>query len=130
MAAIQAQVWKGSNFTIEQVTVTVPHTAVFRFSGPFTARDMFHSLTPAEMRNLLQPVGSDAHTVQVLDLTAVPYMDSAGLGMIASHHVRCQKQGIKLVLTGVNPKVLQLLQLTNLHTLIPIAPTAEEAAGS
>src|ERR1700734_1113419 len=93
MATIQAQMWKGSNFTIEQVPATKPQTAVFRFTGPFTARDMFQSLTPAEMRQLLEPASCDGHTVQVLDLTAVPYMDSAGLGIIVSHYVRCQAKG-------------------------------------
>lgn len=130
MATIQAQIWKGSNFTIEQVNATVPQTAVFRFSGPFTARDMFHSLTPAEMRQILDPAPGDGHTIQVLDLTAVPYMDSAGLGLIAGHYVRCQNKGVKLVLAGAGPKVLQVLQLTNLVTLIPAVTNPEDAANA
>ena len=130
MATIQAQMWKGSNFTIEQVPATKPQTAVFRFTGPFTARDMFQSLTPAEMRQLLEPASCDGHTVQVLDLTAVPYMDSAGLGIIVSHYVRCQAKGVKLVLAGVGPKVLLLFQMTNTHQLVPTAATVEEAASA
>jgi anti-anti-sigma factor len=128
MESTPAQIWKGSNFSIERVPATEPQVAVFRFSGPFTARDMFQTLTPAEMRQLLEPASGNQHSVQVLDLTAVPYMDSAGLGMIATHYVRCQGKGVKLVLAGVGPKVLELLRLTHMHQLIPIAATVEEAA--
>jgi anti-anti-sigma factor len=130
MATMQAQIWKGSNFTIEQVPSTAPQTAVFRFTGPYTARDMFQTLTPAEMRHLLEPSSGEQHTVQVIDLTAVPYMDSAGLGMIVSHYVRCQAKGVKLVLAGVGPKVMQLFRLTNMHRLIPTADTVEEVASA
>jgi anti-anti-sigma factor len=128
MATMQAQIWKGSNFTIEQIPAIAPQTVVFRFSGPFTARDMFQSLTPAEMRQLLEPAQGEPHTVQVFDLTAVPYMDSAGLGMIVSHYVRCQAKGVKLVLAGIAPKVGLIFRLTNMHQLIPTATTVEAAA--
>lgn len=128
MATMQAQIWKGSNFTIEQMPAPAPHIGVFRFSGPFTARDMFQTLTPAEMRQLLDPAAGDACAVQVLDLTAVPYMDSAGLGMIVGHFSRCQAKGVKLTLVGLGPKVLELFRITNMHELIPTAATVEDAA--
>jgi anti-anti-sigma factor len=130
MATMQAQIWKSSNFTIELVPAAAPQTAAFRFTGPFTARDMFQKLTPAEMRQLLDPASSDQHTVQVLDLTDVPYMDSAGLGLIVSHYVRCQAKGVKLVLAGVGPKVLHLFRLTNMHQLIPTAAEVEDAVSA
>lgn len=126
----QAQIWKGSNFTIEQVPAIAAQTAVFRFSGPFTARDMFQTLTPAELRRLLEPGEGSGHTVQILDLTAVPYMDSTGLGMIVTHYVRCQAKGVKLVLAGVGPKVLHLFRLTNMHQLMPAEANAEQTAGT
>ena len=63
----------------------------------------------------------------IFDLTRVPYMDSIGLGMMVSQHVRCKGKGIRMVAVGVNPRVLQLFKLTKLDTLIPMAATVEEA---
>jgi anti-anti-sigma factor len=128
MATMQAQIWKGTNFTIEQIPAPAPQVEVFRFSGPFTARDMFQTLRPAEMRQLLDPAVGNACSIQVFDLTAVPYMDSAGLGLIVSHFARCQEKGVKLALVGVGPKVFELFRITNMHQLIPTAANVEDAA--
>jgi hypothetical protein len=35
-----AQVWKSTKFAIERSQGKTPGTVIFRFSGPFTARDM------------------------------------------------------------------------------------------
>jgi anti-anti-sigma factor len=58
---------------------------------------------------------------QLFDLTDVPYMDSLGLGMLASHYVRCQSRGIQLTITGASHRVRQLFQLTKMDTVLPIA---------
>ena len=102
---------------------------IFRFSGPFTARDMYNSLSPADLRNLLEPWANEHVEVHVFDLTDVPYMDSMGLGFIVTHFVRCKSRGMKLVLAGVSPRVLQLMQLTKTDTLIPMVATVEEVDG-
>ena len=127
MSTIQAQVWKASAFSIERTQGNAPGTVIFRFSGPFTARDMFGSLSPEALRNLLEPPSDGAASVHVFDLTAVPYMDSIGLGMMVSQHVRCQGKGVRMVLAGVSPRVLQVFKLTKLDTFLPMAATVDEA---
>jgi anti-anti-sigma regulatory factor len=129
-----AQVWKSSKFTIERRQGKTPGTVVFRLAGPFTARDMYGSLSPDALRSTFEAEEeeSGSHDLlvppqHILDLTEVPYIDSAGLGMIVSHYVRCQSRGIRLVLAGVCPRVAQLFLMTRVDKFFPRVATVEEA---
>jgi len=128
-----AQVWKSLRFTIERNQGKTPGTVVFRLTGPFTARDMYASLSPDALRGTFEAEEeSDSHALDapprhILDLTEVPYMDSAGLGLIVSHYVRCQGRGVRLVLAGVSPRVLQLFEMTKVDKFFPRVATVEEA---
>ena len=128
-----AQVWKSSKFTIERSQGKMPGTVVFRLSGLFTARDMHASLSPDALRSTFEAEEeSDSHALHVhpqhiLDLTEVPYMDSAGLGLIVSHYVRCQGRGVRLILAGVSPRVVQLLEMTTVDKFFPRVATVEDA---
>jgi anti-anti-sigma factor len=123
------QVWKSTKFEIERSRGKTPGTVIFRLSGPFTARDMYGTLSPIELRNTFEAdqEGDDPHGLHILDLTAVPYMDSAGLGMLVSHYVRCQNRGVRLVAAGVTPRVNQLFEMTKVDGLFPKVATVEEA---
>src|SRR5271155_3613701 len=121
MAVTQAQIWKGTPFTIERKEGKAPGTVIFRLSGPFTARDMFGSLTPVALHNMLDFQSTPSEqppAVNILDLTDVPYMDSTGLGMIVRHYVRCQGKGVRMIAAGVSPRVLALLKLTKMDAVI------------
>jgi ABC-type transporter Mla MlaB component len=128
-----AQVWKSSKFTIERNQGKTPGTVIFRLSGPFTARDMHGALSPNALRNTFEsedggnPQALPIHALHILDLTEVPYMDSAGLGLIVSHYVRCQGRGVRLVVAGVSPRVLQLFEMTTVDKFFPRIATVEEA---
>ncbi len=129
MSGMQAEIWKGSTFTIERKDNPAAETVVFSFSGPFTARDMYAALTPVALRNMFE--SDPPHStpkVNILDLTQVPYMDSCGLGLIIGHFVRCQNKGIRLIAAGVTPRVLQLLKITKTDHLFPMTPTVDEAS--
>jgi anti-anti-sigma factor len=118
---IETQVWKSARLTIERAE-SETHGMVFRFFGPFTGRDMYNSLSPDEFRNIFEAApGQEQPPTHLFDLTEVPYMDSTGLGMLASHYVRCQSKGIRLSITGVGPRVQELFRLTGLGTVLPIA---------
>lgn len=125
-----AEVWKSSKFTIERSQGKTPGTVIYRFSGPFTARDMYGALSPNELRDTFESEEVDhPHTLHILDLTEVPYIDSAGLGLIVSHYVRCHGRGVRLVLAGMSPRVLQLFQMTMVERFFPRVATVEEADG-
>jgi len=122
-----AQVWKSSKFAIERSQGKMPGTIIFRLAGPFTARDMYSSLSPIAVRNTFESEEGTPHVLHIIDLTDVPYIDSAGLGMIVSHYVRCQGRDVRLVLAGVNPRVIQLLEMTKVDGFLPRIGTVEEA---
>ena len=63
----------------------------------------------------------------VLDLSSVPYMDSAGMGAIINYYVSCQRNGRKLVVAGVNSRVHELFRMTKVDGLLTVLPTVAEA---
>ena len=89
----QAQSWKAKPFAIERRDGKTVGTVIFKLRGPFTQRDMFASLAPVVVDNLLNFQSEPSEklpTLNILDLTEVPYMDSAGLGRIVRHYVHCR----------------------------------------
>jgi anti-anti-sigma factor len=129
MTISHTQIWKGTPFSIERKVGKAAGTLIFRLSGPFTARDMYGSLTPAGLREMLdfQSVpGEQPPAVNILDLTDVPYMDSAGLGIVVGHYVSCHRKGIRMIAAGVSPRVRELFKMTRVDTTIPMTATVEE----
>jgi anti-anti-sigma factor len=106
-------------------------TVIFRFTGPFTARTVFAAQSPDAVSNMFDfqsmlPTG-DMPALNIFDLTDVPYMDSAGLGMVVRHYARCQDKGVRFIAAGVSPRVLELFRLTKVDTILPMTATVEEA---
>ncbi len=126
----QAQIWKSSPFSIERKEGKAPGTVIFRLCGPFTARDMYGSLTPLDLQNMLDFQSTPSEqlpALNILDLTEVPYMDSTGLGMIVKHYVRCQGKGIRVIAAGANGRVLELFRLTKMDGVITTISTVDDA---
>lgn len=108
--------------TLERQEGKLPGTRILILNGPLTLRNMFELQT--ELRTDPQP------TLSVLDLSGVPYMDSAGMGLIINHFVHCQNAGAKMVVAGVSPRVLELFRMTKVDAVIPQAATIEAAEAS
>jgi anti-anti-sigma factor len=127
----QAEISNRLPLTFEREVGEAQGTVVFRFSGPFTARTVFECQSPEAVSRmfdlqLMLPSG-EPPTVNIFDLTDVPYMDSSGLGMVVRHYVRCQDKGVRFMAAGVNPRVLELFKLTNVDAVIPMTDIVEEA---
>ncbi len=60
----------------------------------------------------------------VLDLTAVPYIDSAGLGTLVHTNGLLLRGGGKLRLCGVGDRVAALLKLTQMDAVLSVDPDA------
>ena len=63
----------------------------------------------------------------VLDFEKVEYLSSQALGIIMSAQKRLKAADGKLVLCGVNPKLMELLKITKLDRALTIKPTQKEA---
>jgi anti-sigma B factor antagonist len=133
MGTFSWQTWNSSPFNVERKQGKLPSTVILQFKGPFTVRDAYTSLQPGVLNKILEletAPGEDPPKLNILDLTACPFMDSSGLGIIATHYVRCQKQGVKMIAAGLSSKVREVFRVTKMDAVIPIAATVEEAEAS
>ena len=62
----------------------------------------------------------------IIDLTDVPYMDSAALGALVHAYVSCQKTGRRLALVGPGHRVKAVMQLTRIDLLFTTLATLGE----
>jgi anti-anti-sigma factor len=62
-----------------------------------------------------------------MDLTAVPYMDSAGLGVIMNYFVSAETAGRKFLLAGVNERLKALFEMTKVDVVLRLCDTVDAA---
>jgi len=96
-------------------------TTIFRLKGPLTLSTLF------DFQSAIREPGL-ADTI--IDLTGVPYIDSAGLGAILSRWAHIQRMGEKMAVAGACERVQILFRLTKVDTLIPSFATVQEAEQS
>ena len=101
--------------TFEVAEGANPH--VYRLKGPMVLGSMFA---------FQQALRSETNST-ILDLTDVPYMDSAGLGVLTNAFVSHQKNGRTFHLVGANERIQTLFQITKLDQLFKVFPTVEAA---
>ena len=107
-----------SEFKTESIPARQEGIRVLRLSGPFTLQQVFEFQTV--MRSGTDPI-------TIIDLTHVPYMDSASLGAIMGAHVLFQKYDRKYALVGVSERLRMLFEVGGVDKLLVIYPTVEEA---
>ena len=95
-----------------------PGTTILTIEGPLTLGNMFK--LQAEMRTLKPEC-------LIMDMTGIPYMDSAGMGVIMNYYVAAQGGGRKLFLVGVNERVRTLLEMTKVESVLKMYPTVDAA---
>ena len=106
------------DFMVERFGEGGGEQGVLRLKGPLTYQSL------SSFQNAVRR--EDSGTV-ILDMTEVPYVDSAGLGSLVSTYVSGQKAGRRVVLTGVNDRVLKLFEITRVEPLFLIFPTVWDA---
>jgi anti-sigma B factor antagonist len=63
----------------------------------------------------------------VVELSGLEIIDSAGLGELVVVHMWVKASGCWLKLAGANPRIQQLLELTNLLSVFDVQPTLDDA---
>lgn len=103
---------------IDRSTEFPPHE-VLSLQGPLTASNapIFQNAMRRE----------EPAPMVILDFSEVPYVDSAGLGLLVSAFVSRQKAGRKMVLSGINPRVQKLFEITRVQDLFLIFDSPQEA---
>lgn len=111
--------FRDSPLTFECTAGKSPGTRIFRLDGPLTLGNLFE--LQAALREDPQP------PLTILDLRGVPYMDSAGMGLLINCHVHCVNQRSRLVVVGVSPRVMELFTMTHAVKVMTIKESVEEA---
>jgi anti-anti-sigma factor len=106
---------------IEQAPSRIADVTVFRLKGPFTLSTMF--TLQADLR---RPEVKGT----IIDLAGVPYMDSAGLGVLLGQFAHAQRNGQKFALAGITPRVLTIFEITHTDQVLPIFATQSDAENS
>jgi anti-sigma B factor antagonist len=102
----------------DPLIVQVEERGVLRLKGPLT----MENIPPFQ-----NAVRRDDSEVLFLDLTDVPYVDSVGLGSLVNAYVSLHKLGRRVILTGVNPRVLKLFEITKVEQLFLMFPDLHAA---
>jgi anti-anti-sigma factor len=84
-------------------------TQVLKLTGPFTLSTMF------DVQGVLREQTSPQ---TLIDLSAVPYMDSAALGSLLAFHVSCQRNGRKYGLVGASDRLKTLFRVAGVDSLL------------
>lgn len=80
-----------------------------------------------DLRQAFDQLAGEGHRWLLVNMSDVPYVDSAGLGTLVTGMNLFRKGGGAMALCCVQPRVSQLLELTNLTGVIRVAST--EPAG-
>lgn len=82
------------------------------------------------LRGEIERLVRDGHVKLVLDLAAVSYIDSAGLGLLVAKFVSLRSRGGDLRLVHPTPRSMHLMTITNLATVFEIHATEDAAVRS
>lgn len=82
------------------------------------------------MKQCFDSVAAEGHRNLIVNMANVAYVDSAGLGTLITGLNSLRKSGGNLVLSNLQPRVAQLLELTNLTGVVETFPTEEAAVES
>jgi anti-anti-sigma factor len=89
-----------------------------KLNGPLTIRTLF-DFQAVSRQAITKPV--------IIDLTNVPYMDSASLGCVVSVFTSCQNRGFGFGVCGLSSRLQTLFDVTHVSTLLPTFHTLEAA---
>jgi anti-sigma B factor antagonist len=76
---------------------------------------------------LLGVITKHRFTRLILDLSAVPYMDSSAIAVLVEVLQKVKRGGGKICLTHLQPRVKGLLEIARLNTVFVLAKDEEEA---
>ena len=103
---------------IEELPGSREGIRILRLSGPLSLTNVF---------GFQSKVRADTSRGLILDFTAVPLADSAGIGALVGAYVSRQKDGRSLGLVGVNQRIRQALEVTRVDKLFHFFGTVADA---
>ena len=109
-------------------------TATTRYAGAVAIIDVAGRIGMSEglgvMRDAIRREVAAGHKNILLNLAGVTYIDSSGLGEMASAYIKVSGMGGKLKLVNTRAKVRGLLEITRLYTLLVTYASEADALAS
>jgi anti-anti-sigma factor len=103
---------------IQRTPGAASDVTVLTLTGPLTMQTLFDFQTTVRQPDLKSTI---------VDFSGVPYIDSAGLGIVLSHWAHTQRIGVKFAAVGISERVRVLLEMTGVDKLLPLYPSVAEA---
>jgi anti-sigma B factor antagonist len=100
-------------------------TAVFRLTGRMTL-----GMRLREIESKISEVAGHGIHKLILDLSAVDFLDSAGLGLLMILYGNMKVRGGQLRLVAPAARVREVLKMTNTDAILPIDPDLAAALAS
>lgn len=103
---------------IERVDDAGGSSVVFHLHGPLLLGNFF---------SFQSMVRSDQSNLLIVDVSDVPYIDSAGIGCLVGAHVSREHSGRKLIVAGATERLVNMLKATKVDQLFTFAASVDEA---
>jgi anti-sigma B factor antagonist len=103
---------------IEDIASPKQEQRILRLTGPVVISKLFEF--PSKVR-------SNSARRLIIDMAAVPYVDSAGIGALVGAYVTHQKDGRSLALVSVTDRVRAALQVTKVESFFRFFETVPQA---
>lgn len=103
---------------IQRTPGSASDVTILTLTGPLTIATLFDFQTAIRQPDLKSTI---------IDFSGVPYIDSAGLGIVLSHWAHTQRIGVKFGAVGISERVQVLLDMTGVSKLLPQYPSPADA---
>ncbi len=103
---------------IQRSAGSASDVTILTLNGPLTLTTLFDFQAAVRQPDLQSTI---------IDFAGVPYMDSAGLGILLSHWAHTQRIGAKFAIVAMSGKVRVILEMTGVAKLLPFYPSASDA---
>jgi anti-anti-sigma factor len=103
---------------IQRTPGSASDVTILTLTGPLTMATLFDFQTAIRQPDLKSTI---------IDFSGVPYIDSAGLGIVLSHWAHTQRIGVKFGAVGISERVQVLLDMTGVSKLLPQYPSPADA---
>ena len=98
---------------IQRTPGSASDVSILSLTGPLTIATLFDFQTAIRQPDLKSTI---------IDFSGVPYIDSAGFGIVLSHWAHTQRIGVKFAAVGISERVKVLLDMTGVSKLLPAYP--------
>lgn len=89
--------------------------------------DKLNSTNAPELKTSILNLNKENVSHLIIDLSKTSYCDSSGLSALLSANRLCKNSNGKFILTGLQPNVKKMIEIAQLHRVISITETLEEA---